>query len=64
MEDSSADHELVESAARGESSIVGLAELIDPIEFGASHGEDVEIIEEISHVVHKVEDGKSALKKA
>ena len=51
-------HELVESAARDESSIVELAELIDPIEFGESHIEDVEIIEEISHIVHEVEEGE------
>ena len=51
-------HDLVESAARDESSIVELAEIIDPIEFGESHIEDVEIIEEISHVVHEVEEGE------
>ncbi len=51
-------HELVESAARDESSIVELAELIDPIEFGESHIEDVELIEEISHIVHEVEEGE------
>ena len=51
-------HELVESAARDESSIVELAELIDPIEFGESHIEDVEFIEEINHMVHEVEEGE------
>ena len=51
-------HDLVESAARDESSIVELAEIIAPIEFGESHIEDVEIIEEISHVVHEVEEGE------
>ena len=51
-------HELVESAARDESSLVELAELIDPIEFGESHIEDVEFIEEINHMVHEVEEGE------
>ena len=51
-------HDLLENAARDESSIVEVAELIDPIEFGATHAEEVEIIEDISHVVHEVEEGE------
>lgn len=51
-------HELLENAARDESAIVELAELIDPIEFGETHAEEVEIIEDISHVVHEVEEGE------
>lgn len=51
-------HELLENAARDESAIVEVAEIVDPIEFGETHAEDVEIIEEISHVVHEVEEGE------
>lgn len=51
-------HELLENAARDESSIVEVAEIVDPIEFGQTHAEEVEILEEISHVVHEVEDGE------
>ena len=51
-------HELMENAARDESSIVELAELVDPIDFGETHAEEVEILEAISHVVHEVEDGE------
>ena len=51
-------HELLENAARDESSIVEVAEIIEPIEFGETHVEDVEILEDISHVVHEVEEGE------
>lgn len=51
-------HELMENAARDESAIVELAEIVDPIEFGETHAEDVEILEEISDVVHEVEEGE------
>ena len=50
--------ELLENAARDESSIVEVADVIDPIEFGETHAEEVEILEEISHVVHEVEEGE------
>ena len=51
-------HELLENAARDESSIVEVAEIIEPIEFGETHVEDVEILEDISNVVHEVEEGE------
>ena len=51
-------HELVENAARDESAIVEVAELVDPIEFGETHAEEVEILEEIAHVVEEVEAGE------
>ena len=51
-------HELLQNAARDESSIVEVAEVIDPIEFGQTHAEEVEILEEISHAVHEVEEGE------
>ena len=50
--------ELLENAARDESSIVEVADVIDPIEFGETHAEEVEILEEISHVVHEVKEGE------
>ena len=48
--------ELVENAARNPSSIVELAEIIEPIEFAESHIEEVELLEELSHIVHEVEE--------
>ena len=50
--------ELVENAARDSSSIVELGEGIDPIEFSEGHAEDVEFLEELSHIVHEVEEGE------
>ena len=48
--------ELVENAARNPSSIVELAEIIESLEFAASHVEKVELVEELSRVVHEVEE--------
>ena len=48
--------DLVRNAARDESAIVELGEVVDPIEFGASHAGEVELVEGISHVVHEVEE--------
>ena len=50
--------ELLENAARDPSTIVELAELVDPIEFAETHIEDVEFLEDLMHVVHEVEDGE------
>ncbi len=50
--------DLVENAARDPSSIVELAEAIDPIEFAESHAEEVELLEELGHIVHEVEGGE------
>ena len=50
--------ELVENAARDPSSIVELGEAIDPIEFAESHAGEVEILEELSRIVHEVEGGE------
>ena len=52
--------ELVENAARNPSSIVELAEIIEPIEFAESHVAEVEVVEELSHIVHEVEEGAIA----
>ena len=50
--------ELLQNAARDPSTIVDFDETIDPIEFGETHVEDVELLEELSHVVHEVEEGE------
>ena len=50
--------ELLQNAARDESSIVELAEIVDPIDFGETHGEGVAALLEISHVVQEVKDGE------
>ena len=50
--------DLLQNAARGPSTIVELAETVDPIELAGSHREEVEVIEELNHVVHEVEEGK------
>ena len=51
-------HDLIENAKGDESAIIELGEAIDPIEFGATHAGEVELLEEIAHVVHEVEDGE------
>ena len=50
--------ELLQNAARDESSIVELAEIVGPIDFGETHGEGVAALLEISHVVQEVKDGE------
>ena len=50
--------ELLQNAARDDSSIVDLAEIVDPIEFGETHGEETAALEEISHVIQEVKDGE------
>ena len=50
--------DLLENAARDPSSIVEIGEIIDPLEFGEGHAEEVELLEELSHVVHEVEEGE------
>ena len=50
--------ELLQNAARDEASIVALAEIVDPIDFGETHGEEVDGLEEISHVIQEVKDGE------
>ena len=50
--------DLIENAAPDPSAILALGEVIEPIEFAASHAEEVEMLEGISHVVHEVEEGE------
>lgn len=51
-------HDLLENAARDESSIVEMGEIVDPIEFAEGHADEVELLEGISHIVHEVEEGE------
>lgn len=51
-------HDLLENAAADPESIVETGEIVDPIEFQEGHAEEVELLEEISHVVHEVEEGE------
>ena len=50
--------DLLENAARDPSSIVEIGEIIDPLEFREGHVEEVELLEELSHIVHEVEEGE------
>ena len=51
-------HDLLENAARDESAIVELGEIVDPIEFAQGHASEVEMLEDLSHIVHEVEEGE------
>jgi zinc/manganese transport system substrate-binding protein len=51
-------HDLLENAARDESTIVELGEIVDPIEFAQGHAGEVEMLEDLSHIVHEVEEGE------
>ena len=51
-------HELLENAARDESSIVEVTDVVEPIEFGETHSDEVEILEDIEHIVEEVEHGE------
>ena len=51
-------HDLLENAAADPESIVETGEIVDPIEFAEGHADEVELLEEISHVVHEVEEGE------
>ena len=50
--------DLLQNAARDPSTIVELGELIDPIEFGETHIEDVELLEGVAHAIEEVEAGE------
>ena len=50
--------DLLENAARDPSSIVEMGEIVNPIEFAQGHADEVDLLEEISHVVHDVEEGE------
>ena len=50
--------ELLQNAARDPSTIVEIGDVVDPIEFAESHADEVAILEELSHVVHEMEEGE------
>ena len=50
--------DLLQNAARDPSTIVELGEIVDPLEFAASHADEVVLLEEISRVIHEVEEGE------
>ena len=51
-------HDLLENAARDESSIIEVTDAIEPIEFAESHREEVELLEHIGEAIHEVEEGE------
>ncbi len=50
--------ELLQNAAQDPLTIVELGDIIDPIEFAASHAGEVAILEAIVHAVHEAEEGE------
>ena len=50
--------ELLQNASQDPLTIVEVGELIDPIEFAASHAGEVAFLEAISHAVHEAEEGE------
>lgn len=57
-------HELLENAARDESSIIEVSDAIEPIEFAETHREEVELLEHIGEAVHEVEEGELTAEEA
>lgn len=50
--------ELLQNAARDPATVIELGEGIDPIEFAATHADEVELLEALSFIVHEVEEGE------
>ena len=50
--------ELLQNAARDPATVIELGEGIDPIEFAATQADEVELLEELSLIVHEVEEGE------
>ncbi len=50
--------ELLQNAAQDPLTIVELGDIIDPIEFAASHAGEVAILEAIVHAAHEAEEGE------
>ena len=50
--------DLLENAARDPSSIVEMGEIVNPIEFAQGHADEIDVLEEISHIVYEVEEGE------
>ena len=57
-------HDLLENAARDESSIIEVTNAIEPIEFAQSHIGEVELLEHIGEVVHEAEEGELSTEEA
>lgn len=50
--------ELLNNASADPGAIVELGELIDPLEFGASHEGEVVFLEALEEIIHEVEEGE------
>ena len=50
--------ELLQNASADPAAIVELGELIDPLEFGASHEGEVVFLEALEEIIHEVEEGE------
>ncbi len=50
--------ELLQNAARDPATIIELGESIDPLEFAATHADEVDLLEDLRLVVYEVDDGE------
>ena len=57
-------HDLLENAARDESSIIEVTDAIEPIEFAQSHIGEVELLEHIGEIIHETEEGELTIEEA
>ena len=57
-------HDLLENAARDESSIIEVTDAIEPIEFAQSHIGEVELLEHIGEIIHESEEGELTIEEA
>ena len=57
-------HDLLENAARDESSIIEVTDAIEPIEFAESHIGEVELLEHIGEIIHEAEEGELTIEEA
>ncbi len=57
-------HDLLENAARDESSIIEVTNAIEPIEFAQSHIGEVELLEHIGEIIHEAEEGELTIEEA
>ena len=51
-------NDLLKNATANPDSIVETGEIVDPIEFAEGHADEVDLLEELSRVVHEVEEGE------
>ena len=57
-------HDLLENAARDESSLIEVTDAIEPIEFAQSHIGEVELLEHIGEIIHEAEEGELTIEEA